>query len=974
MIHVALLCAAFVAFAATAQQPSPEVMEKSLDIASEKFVRKSAVDFQKMLKKGVNNLEIKLDKVLVDWREKEKNFDIVVGEKRKSFRFTRLKTWEDLKKISGKVFAFVYSRADKDDKKDGKIEYALANGMLSKMDRHSRVITPREYKEFIVETEGSFTGLGIVISTHKGWITVISPIEDTPAYRAGMKSGDKIVQIENESTVNMSIIEAVNRLRGPKGEPVTIRILRDSMEKPKLLTIVRDVIKVESVEDHFFNDGILYIKIKNFQRNTTDSIVEALVKRKEQRRLAGIILDLRDNPGGLLRQAAKISDLFLKHGTVFSFKSGENVNPRPASGQSRLELREKTVVLVNSGSASASEIVTGALKENDRALIMGTKTFGKGSIQDIFELDNGSAFKLTIANYLIPGGISIHNIGITPDIFIEEVDFSKDKSIYKTSEFAFLLEKYRKEKEADDNDEDTREPENPSYAFKILNESLTKKDDEEDEIPKTLSEREKKEKREKDPLIKAARRIITGSEGAYSDRSQMLETAGGIIAEIGDEENGRISKKLRKFKVDWSDSVKPEDGKPVIEAKIKPDGGVFKAGEKAEIRVEVENVGDAPVYKLTAVTNSENPLLDGREFIFGKIAPGKKAKWGTKLKIPKWAQTRNDECVIRFFDSTGEEIMSKTFMVGTERRNRPAISYNYEIVDDGRFGSKGNGDGRITKDETVALLFRIQNTGKGKAEEIGFYLKNKSGKNLFLEKAIEEAGEMAAGEARDVVMKFRIEDDPEEDGKENSYAEFELIANDFEIGFSSNYEIKIPVYEPAEFSKHKGTVRTRRNTSILGGSFERAQSVSLARAGSSYRVAGSTGEWTKVNLAKDRAGWIKTENTTPASGKARPDFSYTLASPPVIELEPYLLVTENEKIEIKGSVKDMESVVNISFFKEDDKIHIINSEGKSQSFALNIPLESGMNKLIITAKDSNNLRSARTFYIRKKVEKHKNNS
>ena len=932
---------------------SPEIMGKVFETVRDKFTHKSKINFHKMLREGLDNLEKDIDEVLVEWDENGDAFRVVAGREAKTFRYRQPETWNDLEDISAEAFSFI----SKNTEDGGEIEYALVNGMLSTLDRHSRIIPPQDYEEFIIETEGSFTGLGIVISTRKGWITVVSPIEDTPAYRAGMKSGDKIVQIENESTVNMSVLEAVHRLRGPKGEPVNIRILRDSMSKPKPLTIVRDVIKIESVEDQMFPEGILYLKIKNFQRNTTDSAIEAIRRSRKRKNLKGIILDVRDNPGGLLNQAANISDLFLKYGTVFSVKSGDDINPYGASGSDRFELRDKTVVLVNSGSASASEIVTGALKENDRALTMGTKTFGKGSIQDIFELGDGSALKLTIGNYLIPGDISIHKVGITPDIFIEEVDFSRDKVIYKTPEFAFLLEEYRKDNE----EEEIRDPDPPVYSFKVLNESLAAEDEEDDgEIPETPGRKEKREQREKDPLIKAARRIITGTEGVY--RGDMLKTAGGVLDEIGREQNKRISDKLDGLKVDWSDGGEPDGGRTGLKVSISPDKPSFNAGEDAEITIEVSNTGRAPVYKLAAVITSENPLFDGREFIFGKIKPGGKARWTSSLKIPENVRTRNDECVIRFFDAGNNEVVLQTFPFAVKGKPRPSISYNYEIVDDGRFDSKGNGDGRIAEGETVSLVFEIENTGEGAAEELGLYLKNKSGKDIFLKKAIEEVGNMEPGDTRQVVMKFRMEK-PEDDLEK---AEFELIANDFEIGFSSEYGIEIPVRKAERVSETGGAVSLERSSEILGGSFEEAQPVFTASAGSSYRTLGRAGDWLKIDLGDGRAGWIRASETAPFEGEdTKPELKRALESPPLITLAAVPTLTDRNEIRITGSVRDIEPVVNVSFFNNDDKIHVINSGSSEQQFNFMLPLEDGLNTFMIKARDMNNLKSERTFFIRK---------
>ena len=963
-LAVALAWAVAAAHPAGSEENSrPKITGAVFNIVRNNFPYKSQIDFPKMLKKGLDNLETRIDEVLVEWDKNGGGFKLVAGQQEREFRYKEPESWDDLKKISTDAFSFIRKNTNPEERSDSDIEYALVNGMLSTVDRHSRIIPPRDYEEFIIETEGSFTGLGIVISTSKGWITVVSPIEDTPAYRAGMKSGDRIVQIENESTVNMSIVEAVHRLRGPKGEPVNIRILRDSMTKPTPLTIVRDVIKIESVEHHLFPGGILYLKIKNFQRNTTDSAIEAIkeIKKELGRKKAeieGIILDVRDNPGGLLNQAASISDMFLKYGTVFSVKSGTNVSPYSASGRDRFELREKTVVLINSGSASASEIVTGALKENDRALTMGTKTFGKGSIQNIFELEDGAALKLTIGNYLIPGEKSIHRVGITPDIFIEEVGFSKKKVVYKTPEFAFLLEKYREERE---DEEGVRDPDPPVHSFKILNESLTEEEETPDGVSKPPSDGEKKKRREKDPLIAAARRIITGTNGIY--RSDMLKTAGEILEAIGREEDLRIREKLAGLKVDWAEGENG-GGRADLRVKVIPEEPVFKAGDEGRIKVEVLNAGSEPVYKLTALISSENRLLDGREFVFGRINPGQKVKWEAPLKTPENVRTRNDECVIKFFDSSRKEVFSQTFAVSFKGNERPAISYNYEIVDDGRFGSKGNGDGRISEGETVSLLFRIKNSGAGAGEELGLYLKNRSGKRVFLEKAIEELGEMRPGEMKDVAMRFRVEKQDKDKAAEK--AEFDLTANDFQIGFSSKYGIEIPVVAAAEFSPEPGAVTLPRDTEILGGSFEGAQAVFTAGAGSSYLTEGAAGQWLKIKLDKDAAGWVKTSDTVAFEGeKPSPDFRHALERSPLITLEAVPTVTDSSEIEITGSAKDAEPVVNVSFFNNNDKIHVINSGRKEQNFTFTIPLEDGLNRLEITAKDSGNLKTVRTFFIRK---------
>ena len=300
--------------------------------------------------------------------------------------------------------------------------YNAIKGMTSSLDPHSLFLTPDMFKEMQVETKGEFGGIGIEITMKDGVLTIVSPIEDTPAWRAGLKAGDKIIKINGKSTRGMTLMEAVKKLRGPKGTKVTITILRDG-QKPFDVTIVRDIIKIKSVTFKMLNEKerIGYIKIKSFQERTTkelDKAFYALYKKG----LKGLILDLRNNPGGLLQQAVEVSDRFLKGGKLIVYTKGKGAteNLRFFSHDRKTYPYVPMVILVNAGSASASEIVTGALKAHKRAVVIGERTFGKGSVQTLFPLSDGSALKLTTAYYYTPDGVCIEEKGIEPDIIIPE--------------------------------------------------------------------------------------------------------------------------------------------------------------------------------------------------------------------------------------------------------------------------------------------------------------------------------------------------------------------------------------------------------------------------------------------------------------------------------------------------------------------------------------------------------------------------
>ena len=307
------------------------------------------------------------------------------------------------------------------------IEGAI-KGMTRSLDPHSSFMNADMYKELQVDTKGAFGGLGVEISIQNDIITVVSPIEDTPAYKAGVKALDQIIAIEGESTKGFSLFDAVQRLRGPKGTQVTISIMREGFDKPRDFTITRDIIKIISVKHRMLENRIGYIRIASFHENTADETKKALKNLETgAHSLKGLIIDVRNNPGGLLDQAIKVSDIFLRNGVVVSTKGRNKAADKTFKAiDDGDEPSCPIIVLINRGSASASEIVAGALRDNKKAILLGTQTFGKGSVQIVIPLDDGSALKLTTAKYYTPDGTSIQAKGITPDIIVEQVKQNND--------------------------------------------------------------------------------------------------------------------------------------------------------------------------------------------------------------------------------------------------------------------------------------------------------------------------------------------------------------------------------------------------------------------------------------------------------------------------------------------------------------------------------------------------------------------
>ncbi len=322
-----------------------------------------------------------------------------------------------------KLFSDVIELVEKNyvDPVDSKqmIEKAI-QGMVHSLDPHSSLLPPDEFKELQLDTQGEFNGIGVSITMRNGFVTVVSPIEGTPAYKAGIKAGDIIVKVDGKPATELR--HAVKMIRGPKGTEVVVTIKREGVDEPMDIKLIRDVIPVESVRSIVLKPGYGYIWITNFRDNTTEDMVTEL-KRLESGKipLKGLILDLRDNPGGLLNQSIEISNLFLEKGKILSIKGRLKKNTQIfEAAPNGTERNYPMVVLINGGSASASEIVAGALQDHKRALILGTASFGKGSVQTVEALREGYGLKLTIARYYTPNGHSIQAKGIEPDIIVNE--------------------------------------------------------------------------------------------------------------------------------------------------------------------------------------------------------------------------------------------------------------------------------------------------------------------------------------------------------------------------------------------------------------------------------------------------------------------------------------------------------------------------------------------------------------------------
>jgi carboxyl-terminal processing protease len=345
-----------------------------------------------------------------------------------------------------------------DEVKPKDLIYGALKGMLAALDPHSQFMDPDTYNELKVDTEGRFGGLGIEITVKDGLLTVITPIEDTPAWKAGVKAGDRIVKIDSELTRDMTLTDAVKKLRGKAGEAVNITILRETEKKLLEFKIVRDIIKIKDIkESRILEDGIGYLRLIEFRENSANDLSAALDKLKKDG-MNAFILDLRNNPGGLLDSAVKVTAKFVENGKLIVSTKGrraaQNLKFLARSASPVLDI--PMVVLINEGSASGSEIVAGALQDYKRAIILGTKSFGKGSVQTIVPLTDGSAIRITTSKYFTPSGKVIHGKGVLPDIVVEEgkIELTPKDELIKPEKPAEVFEQIEKKEKKDEEAKD----------------------------------------------------------------------------------------------------------------------------------------------------------------------------------------------------------------------------------------------------------------------------------------------------------------------------------------------------------------------------------------------------------------------------------------------------------------------------------------------------------------------------------------
>jgi carboxyl-terminal processing protease len=993
------------------------VFSKVIIYVKDNYVDPRRVKPKEMMVSALEWVEKQVPDVMVEGNADSGKLKLNVNGKLKEFDISHVDSLWKMSFTLRDVFDFIArNMRPVEDTRD--IEYAAINGMLQTLDPHSVLLKPEMYREMKLTTKGEFGGLGFVIQMKEGNLTVVKVLPKTPAFRAGIKKDDTITKIGEESTVNMDLNEAVGKLRGPVDSRVTITIARKSWDKPQVMTLTRALINIESVQSKLLAQNVGYVRLKNFQGNTTKHLSQALTDLDTEARqkgspngMRGLVLDLRGNPGGLLDQAIQVSDLFVSDGTIvatvgLSDKLREEKKAHADDGDDAWPI----AVLVNAGSASASEIVAGALKNLNRAVIIGRQTFGKGSVQVLYDFPDESALKLTIAKYLTPGDISIQEVGIVPDIELIPTRVTKDRidlfAPRKTMGEADLEHHFSNPSNAQavKKREDLVMHEKPSLSLKYLKES------EKEKLAKEAAEKKDDKataaalKDGKGPALKKGRNPLLDNEepaeelddqldaesqdevredfevgfardyvltAPFVRRDKMLEAGKAFVQDKSKQEDERIAQAIGALGIDWS---KGESAKnPQISGALKPGADKkIAAGETVQLEVTAENKGSETIKRLRAWTESENGWLDRREFLFGALKPGEKKTWSVQVKMPKDIISRRDGVTVKFQDDTRTLDDTVTGELSFVELPRPSFAFNYQVLDncDGC-----NGDGLVQRGESLTLLLDVTNEGTGKAQDTFATIKNAGDQNIFIEKGRFKLGELMPGETKTARFNLQVKR-----GWKGKDFPLRLAVIDEPLEEYTAEKLNIPVASddapPVAFEVKKGTVKLSERAELLPSADPSAKPIARLPKGGVFNEVARGGQVSVVQWDQDRVAFVRLSEVKDAKGqKAGPPKEVTylaMREPPQISLsvDPQTggVVTDGERFTLSAVISspvllDAYVLVNDQkvFFRASDPA----DEGKMK-FTTDFPLKEGNNYVTVFARESQEFLGRKTVLVRRR--------
>jgi carboxyl-terminal processing protease len=935
------------------------IVSKVIGFVRSRYVDPKRVEPPRMFLSALKRLQRNVTEVMIrdqgGTMEVPESVTVTAGGASKTFELARLTDLYQLNWAMVDLFQFVKESLPADSLEES-TEYAVAAGLVRALDPHSTMMNPEQYKEMQVGTYGKFGGLGIVISVRKARLSIISVIAGTPADEIGLHKGDHIVQIGEESTINMGVDEAVGLMRGDPGTQVTIWIEREGWKEPRPFTITRALIRVKSVVFKRLDQGIGLVRIKNFNSNTTSGVRHALEDMEAAGPLKGLVLDLRGDPGGLLSQAIQVSDIFLKDGTIVTTvgqagKVREEKKAVEAETLSELPL----VVLTDGGSASASEIVAGALKYNGRAVVVGERTFGKATVQELYEIADG-ALKLTVAQYLTPGDILIQNVGINPDVALHAVHLEAGENELYSRE----LEQFGEGDLQGHLENAQQEAPPPLYTLKFVG-------PEEKEDP---TERDY-DAVEVDFPVEFSRDLLVAAGAPAAGR--FLEAARDFLQAQGEALEKGVAAGLYRQGIRWNagpgPSARPEAevAAPALEAALstEPAPGELKAGQTFTLTLTVTNRGPAEVFRLHGVVDAEWDLLKDRELIIGAVPPGETRSTHVSIEVPPDADARLERAHVRLYQGYKP-------VTGVE----PGIDLTFASVAGPDFAllvlPRAKDGGSPFDSHDLLLLVLARNVGRAPAGDLTLTLKNLNGNRALLRngryqaKALEVDGEV--GTEFEVHLNQAPWDKP---------LEFTLGAWDAKTNRYVGVPWSIPVKEAGlALQGDTRLLRATRNAEVRPLPDARAPVAGVLDEGSQVVARAHGSGWVMVDLGRDNmAGWLAEADLTPVEGKGKPASRFEPRYPyaaPVLALDPVPPVLVRDKtLSLKGRVELSSPLATgrgaLMVFRNKDKVFYQHLDLASQAgptdFACTVELEPGLNTLQVTARSGSKLRRTELYYV-----------
>lgn len=679
------------------------------------------------------------------------------------------------------------------------IEYAAANGMLQILDPHTNVFSKKQFDEFFVHIQGEIYGVGMYVGVRDGKLTVIAPLKDTPAWQAGLRRGDQIAKIDDESTVSMTTQEAVARIRGPEGTPVTFTILRKGEDTPRTITCKRSRVEIKSVESTTVKPGVGYIKMTTFSHTTSTNLEKHLRALAEaQGGMRGLILDLRDNSGGLLDQAAKTSDLFLERGEIVLIAHKGEVQPQGtlAAKDDGNEPDVPMVIIVNQGTASGAEIVAGALQKNDRAVVIGESTFGKGTVQQLRELDDrGTQLKITVSEYLLPGKVSIQENGVTPDIELKPVrvaegfiDFEPEKTRFREKDYESPVRSRfaRDETPAFDLHVYEPEPEEDEDGL-VVDPFVTEEFD-----------------FEKDPPVLLAASLLEAFQPG--DRpSTLLRERKDAVEALRRKALDEIAAHVAKRGINWSAGPAPAAEPIAIEVShsLREDPPKDDTDptplRKLIVKATLRNRGDQPLHRILGRSESDYEAYKEWEFLFGRVEPGASVTREVTIDIPYYSVARTDPFEVRVVDEAEKDLGRARTEIELPEIPRPSFAFRFDLL----AAADRSPIDRVAPGGKAFLRVRIENEGPGSLFQGIAILKNElegeRAKDVFLEVGRHEIKKLSAGAATEVEFSFQVREDAKADA-----CAFKFVVSDARGTAGESLDFQIPSASDAKTSFRSG--------------------------------------------------------------------------------------------------------------------------------------------------------------------------